>query len=79
MSHPAWVCGLKHRLVAMHFLINVTPCVGVWIETAKLAELPDNAAVTPCVGVWIETYRRASYPLLRNVTPCVGVWIETRK
>ena len=33
-SHPAWVCGLKP---AGHILpsavLDVTPCVGVWIET----------------------------------------------
>ena len=35
-SHPAWVCGLKHK--NLMFEINVyavTPCVGVWIETKK--------------------------------------------
>ena len=34
-SHPAWVCGLKQILGSyetLHFY--VTPCVGVWIETA---------------------------------------------
>ena len=33
-SHPAWVCGLKHKLGRSRrgFTI-VTPCVGVWIET----------------------------------------------
>ena len=33
-SHPAWVCGLKHRIQSqqVHFRL-VTPCVGVWIET----------------------------------------------
>ncbi len=35
-SHPAWVCGLKPitRLTYTNITI-VTPCVGVWIETAK--------------------------------------------
>ena len=34
-SHPAWVCGLKHfPFVARFFRTYVTPCVGVWIETA---------------------------------------------
>ena len=33
-SHPAWVCGLKHRLCLFYSLHDaVTPCVGVWIET----------------------------------------------
>ena len=35
LSHPAWVCGLK--LICWQFLKvgNVTPCVGVWIETFR--------------------------------------------
>ena len=33
-SHPAWVCGLKHFYFwCTYELLNVTPCVGVWIET----------------------------------------------
>ena len=55
-SHPAWVCGLKHtdRLpVPKGF--DVTPCVGVWIETERKSEERKDKKVTPCVGVWIET------------------------
>ena len=33
-SHPAWVCGLKPRNRNLSQRIReVTPCVGVWIET----------------------------------------------
>ena len=33
-SHPAWVCGLKLGLRKGYVLLaDVTPCVGVWIET----------------------------------------------
>ena len=33
-SHPAWVCGLKHRMLLQEYIpLGVTPCVGVWIET----------------------------------------------
>ena len=33
-SHPAWVCGLKpHPKKRLVLSDNVTPCVGVWIET----------------------------------------------
>ena len=40
-SHPAWVCGLKHKLSSIFaFVIVVTPCVGVWIET--LSERKDK-------------------------------------
>ena len=35
-SHPAWVCGLKLANASLvRWLIMVTPCVGVWIETLK--------------------------------------------
>ena len=35
-SHPAWVCGLKHIKLALYFrTLQVTPCVGVWIETPR--------------------------------------------
>ena len=33
----------------------VTPCVGVWIETAYEDVVGISGDVTPCVGVWIET------------------------
>ena len=39
----------------MVYLINVTPCVGVWIETNNLIHQRQYYDVTPCVGVWIET------------------------
>ena len=34
---------------------QVTPRVGVWIETQGLCRAEFNAGVTPRVGVWIET------------------------
>ena len=35
-SHPAWVCGLKHGLIRPSATgSQVTPCVGVWIETSR--------------------------------------------
>ncbi len=54
-SHPAWVCGLKHKSFAYSRLLCVTPCVGVWIETSLLPMKAKIPFVTPCVGVWIET------------------------
>ena len=61
----------------MVYLINVTPCVGVWIETNNLIHQRQYYDVTPCVGVWIETVpERKQYAYIK-VTPCVGVWIET--
>ena len=33
-SHPAWVCGLKLKEEYGYKELEVTPCVGVWIETS---------------------------------------------
>ena len=42
MSHPSWVCGLK---LVVFFIIsgmfNVTPFVGVWIETRQVGYQTD--------------------------------------
>ena len=36
-SHPAWVCGLKRKkTLAAQKKEEVTPCVGVWIETVLI-------------------------------------------
>ena len=56
MSHPVWVCGLKHKKSeATDQSLQVTPCMGVWIETTKVALRTLPLVVTPCMGVWIET------------------------
>ncbi len=34
--------------------VDVTPCVGVWIEILEALKEFSTAVVTPCVGVWIE-------------------------
>ena len=55
-SHPAWVCGLKQNTIKkIDQEIEVTPCVGVWIETLVCWRKIQYNTVTPCVGVWIET------------------------
>ena len=42
-SHPAWVCGLKLPLrITEEIEINVTPCVGVWIETLDWSNNADR-------------------------------------
>ena len=39
MSHPSWVCGLKHHPYSTHRMrCIVTPFVGVWIETPSSSE-----------------------------------------
>ena len=51
------MCGLKlkndHNGARVR---DVTPCVGVWIETYYPLIVAYYTGVTPCVGVWIETY-----------------------
>ena len=55
-SHPSWVCGLKQEKRKNRLnLADVTPFVGVWIETCKDDIEKFKAEVTPFVGVWIET------------------------
>ena len=63
---------------------EVTPCVGVWIETFKYFFAYTQILVTPCVGVWIETVKPGrlqdefeSHPAwvcgLKRTTAIVGV------
>ena len=79
VSHPAWVCGLKHLLrtsILVHVCHTLRGCVDWNLPiTLDLSLL----SVTPCVGVWIETMAQARAAMLNAVTPCVGVWIETLK
>ena len=61
-SHPTWVCGLKPIVVTCVDLRNqVTPYVGVWIETTITSSFAASTIVTPYVGVWIETMEASSY------------------
>ena len=56
LSHPSWVCGLKQKSQEnVNRSIEVTPFVGVWIETLEISEGKLTRQVTPFVGVWIET------------------------
>ena len=55
-SHPSWVCGLKLDVCFSHRMLpNVTPFMGVWIETDLKAKGWEDFDVTPFMGVWIET------------------------
>ena len=75
-SHPLWVCGLKHKEDCnLHLPDDVTPFVGVWIETTRLSPRCSGAMVTPFVGVWIETTYQKTVGDYQAVTPFVGVWI----
>ena len=56
LSLLMWECGLKrNQIEEEQDNLDVTPYVGVWIETVKLLDELDNYKVTPYVGVWIET------------------------
>ena len=51
-----WECGLKHTESDYYSrLCDVTPYVGVWIETKSEQKQLHKDKVTPYVGVWIET------------------------
>ena len=79
MSHPSWVCGLKLNDKPPAFWSNnVTPFVGVWIETIcpMIAKsVRPSHTLRGCVD-W--NTPEIVKNLNKNVTPFVGVWIETR-
>ena len=78
MSHPVWVCGLKHTTI--FFKITILWSHPVWVCGLKLCCKGMQAwfrDVTPCMGVWIETVDTSSGQVDASVTPCMGVWIET--
>ena len=51
------MCGLKPLTFDdVIDACDVTPCVGVWIETFYYINACKALCVTPCVGVWIETW-----------------------
>ena len=59
-------------------LLNVTPCVGVWIETSKATY--KVIALSKSHPAWVCGLKLAwtgTTDRFPNVTPCVGVWIET--
>ena len=51
MSHPVWVCGLKRNTIRSSSQAEkVTPCMGVWIETAEVRKAEEEAESHP---VWV--------------------------
>ena len=55
-SHPAWVCGLKHRMKKP--VIRATTSHPAWVcglKQKRAQRILRRSGVTPCVGVWIET------------------------
>ena len=73
-SHPTWVCGLKHSIKFCRSDSDVTPYVGVWIETPTCDCFQNHSQVTPYVGVWIETSMAQYSAISKMVTPCVGIY-----
>ena len=55
MSHPAWVCGLKHPNNDSY--VSIRGSHPAWVCGLKLINGVTGyfKCVTPCVGVWIET------------------------
>ena len=55
---------------------QVTPCVGVWIETEESASYHTESKSHPA---WVCGLKLSMVLeiMLSEVTPCVGVWIET--
>ena len=56
LSHPAWVCGLKHYYEPKNFAVPVSH--PAWVCGLKQRQKRMDGVqdlVTPCVGVWIET------------------------
>ena len=50
-SHPVWVCGLKQaQQQRQQTLLQVTPCMGVWIETT---EANFGAVILRSHPVWV--------------------------
>ena len=57
--------------------VNVTPCVGVWIETQHLIGEAIDIKSHPAWVCGLKRLKRKTTLLNLKVTPCVGVWIET--
>ena len=51
---------------------QVTPCMGVWIETVAALRQAYAAQVTPCMGVWIETWSTHTFETFTKSHP---VWV----
>ena len=59
--------------------VNVTPCVGVWIETQHLIGEAIDIKSHPAWVCGLKRLKRKTTLLNLKVTPCVGVWIETNE
>ena len=64
MSHPAWVCGLKHAKELLPIMPVVTPCVGVWIETVLRPIFKWSAQSHPA---WVCGLKQKGYKVIKTV------------
>ena len=70
MSHPAWVCGLKHSLLeANNFLLESHPAWVCGLKRLLVEDEDGHKEVTPCVGVWIETEATYVYSFEKSSHP----------
>ena len=58
--------------------INVTPCVGVWIETKLTTKKKPKYWSHPAWVCGLKHNCLNGSLTVTFVTPCVGVWIETQ-
>ena len=79
MSHPSWVCGLKLKIPLDNTkpVFEVTPFVGVWIETPVSLFVISPLLSHPSWVCGLKQSRSSALLLSSTVTPFVGVWIET--
>ena len=48
-------------------VVEVTPCMGVWIEISSIRPIRSNMNVTPCMRVWIEVSVKELYQSSYNL------------
>ena len=56
----------------MREISDVTPCMGVWIETIPWLHSSSGVRVTPCMGVWIETIGQN---VINEINASHPVWV----
>ncbi len=77
-SHPSWVCGLKQLAVTKaDGAADVTPFVGVWIETRSSYTTYSEEGSHPSWVCGLKLIVHLNKLISCQVTPFVGVWIET--
>ena len=78
MSHPSWVCGLKHLSYTHHTtLLSSHPSWVCGLKHQSLGKYPWEKQSHPS---WVCGLKLLFLLFLRvppRVTPFVGVWIET--